>query len=130
MGAVKKVFVKFCRTTTIQGFRYIERTRRDLRMNWIILTSTMITICLWKCGLNLQTYLAFDVKTEITTSSWNKVDFPSITFCPQYTFKRSGISTVMGKEFMLAFLLANDKKKMESLVKEVLYNSCILYNVQ
>lgn len=91
-GEVKKIFVKFCRTTTIQGFRYIERTRGQIRVEWTIFTATVIAVCLWKCGLNLETYLAFYVKTKITYKPSKSIDFPSITFCPQYNLKRSGIS--------------------------------------
>lgn len=128
MDEAKTVFKKFSRTTTIQGFRYIERTRRETRVNWIILTSTVVTVCLCKCWINLETYLAFDVKTKITTSPSKSVDFPAITFCPEYTYKRSGISNLMNKEIMLAFLMAKSDNHMERLVKEVCKCYIVLVN--
>lgn len=121
MDKIKNILKNFCQITSIHGFIYIGRNKRKVKKFWAVFTLLMITVCLWKCGVNLVTYLKYNVKTTTTTKTATSVDFPSITFCPKYAFKKSGVSTIKELPQLIAMCLANEEKNIGRLMREVQY---------
>lgn len=105
---IRRVAKEFCQTTSIHGFYFIFHG--IARIPWSLLTIGTISICLWQCDLNLQTYLTYDVKTTFTSNFVNETDFPSITFCSRNYLKRSGWSYVPAAPYILAAALAENIK--------------------
>lgn len=89
---------------------------------WILLFLIVAIITMWQIVVNVSTYLKFEVKVAETRQIQSQLEFPSITFCPQYTWRKSPLSYLdldMRIKLLTMFYL-EDKKDQNKLGIEVI----------
>lgn len=108
---------KFCYTTSAHGFLYMAQKR--FRAFWTMILVVAVLVFAIQCKLHMESYLRYTVTTKTTNLPSSISNFPAITFCPPYVFKRSKWSKQANTEYMLANYYANSENEIPKLIKEV-----------
>lgn len=100
---LKRVGINFSLNTSIHGPYHIYHSKKPWNFVWVIIFLFMAFLTTWSTTVFVMKYLEYNVKTTITiidaveTTTTNlqldKMDFPSITFCPSYTVVKSEAKT-------------------------------------
>lgn len=95
----KRVWVDFGLNTTIHGLYHIFHSKKPWNFVWLIIFLFTLFLTTWSTTLFVMKYLRYNVKTTITivnaieTTTNNlqldRLDFPSITFCPSHALVKS-----------------------------------------
>lgn len=121
-----KLFLNFCFNTTIHGFAFAPGKRN--RKAWIFLLTVTACYCCFQCKLNLDSYLSYDVKIKKSLMNPENFSFPSITFCPQYVFRRSIFVSLPFYSTSIAAFYGQTPEERKQLTNEVCLQQVVMFN--
>lgn len=113
----RSVFKRFCFKSEIAGIRHLAYGQ----ISWILIFLFITSYCIYQCGCNLNDYLSYKISTRTTEEYHTDLYFPSITFVPQYVFKKSDMENVADASPIVTYYYVNDLIEFERLMNEVRY---------
>lgn len=114
-----EILKDFCEATTVHGLLHLSRTKCPLKFLWIILCGVMLFCTVWYCTMSVLQYLRFDIKTTITYENLQELDFPAVTFCNQFQYRRSVIGSNPMILIPMTMLMAGNIKELPYFIKQV-----------
>lgn len=113
---------KFCSKTSIHGlyaFGSQSLANRYHKILSMMLFLVSLSLLLWLSSLNLQEYLRYTVKTNITDDPVNELTFPSITICNKNKFRRSIVGTDEFFVMAISLFYTKNENLLQTSLREV-----------
>ncbi|XP_022079731.1 low-density lipoprotein receptor-related protein-like isoform X1 [Acanthaster planci] len=94
--------------SSAHGLPNIFRAKTKLgRLVWSLIFTGGIVLSIWQGALIFETYLRFQVTTEIKIITHNSLQFPSVTVCNTNKLRRSAIKSSKHRQMLVVDLVAS-----------------------